>query len=398
MKYSDNAQKREILASRFLEVDELLHRLNQAGFQTNKGSNSHLLANIVVDFVNKVISKRKHDLSILSLWDTQDMNVIVPMIFDRYRIYNERHQPKLYDIGVLDGLDAEQLEFFEPVQNHTRLVLVKSGIAAYAKLHRVTISRLDNEQPTKLGIQYDDLYSGSELSADGEEFFESFMSESGIYQERDFVILPDAKGQALFYPITDFRHAGVSGVLELTLLSKHKAGKPYELELLKDEVIITPDLLRFVLTQLMSRFPIYRGMSKDEFKEFIELKFNVSCIINSNEMVVDATDHIIEDLQAFADRNVFGNVKVTKAGKSTVSVSIEDVTLNQKLQDYLQDKFAEIEPTDKLKEKVYSLVDMFYAVTFGLDAYYAKSQNPATIRVDLDNADFTTVNIAKLQD
>ena len=44
------------------------------------------------------------------------------------------------------------------------------------------------------------------------------------------------------------------------------------LELVKDYVEITPDLLRFTLTQLMQNFAKYRGMEPQDLADFVKLR------------------------------------------------------------------------------------------------------------------------------
>ena len=101
---------------------------------------------------------------------------------------------------------------------------------------------------------------------------------------------------------------------------------------------------------------------------------------------MDASNAILQEIREFADRNLcypdkIKNVKILEPRIFNVSTVIEESTLNHKLQHYLKDNIAEFEDLAKLKERVYQLVDMFYAVTFGLDANFAKSQNPCKIQV-----------------
>lgn len=395
--YRDNIKTKDKQKSQQKDLETLLGMLNLKGFQTNKGSNTYMLASTVVDFINKVIDQRQNDLSILSLWDTQDLSALVPLLYDRYRLYNERHQPKIYDIKNLFLKD--QLEYFKPVPSYQKLVCFdpKNELACLAFTKTIIIARLDNETPTPLGVDYNELFAGSQLllnikGSGDREFFESYTSEFGVHQERDYIILPNETGEAVFYPITDFRQYSekTDDSMSLTLLVRPNDMKGYGDDILfplvKDYVEITPDLLRFTLTQLMQNFAKFRGLSLQELAEFVTYRYQVDHKLSEEEFVVDASNAIIQEIREFADRNLgypdkIKNVQILEPRIFNVSTIIEEPTLNHKLQHYLKDNLAKFEDIAKLKERVYQLVDMFYAVTFGLDANFAKSQTPCTIEV-----------------
>lgn len=395
--YRDNIKIKDKQKAQQKDLETLLGMLNLKGFQTNKGSNTYMLASTVVDFINKVIDQRQNDLSILSLWDTQDLSALVPLLYDRYRLYNERHQPKIYDIKNLYLKD--QLEYFKPVPSYQKLVCFdpKNELACLAFTKTIIIGRLDNLSPTPLGVEYNELFAGSQLllntrNATDREFFESYTSEFGVHQERDYIILPNETGEAVFYPITDFRQYSekVDDSLSLTVLVRPNEMKGYgddiQFLLVKDYVEITPDLLRFTLTQLMQNFAKFRGMSLQELAEFVTYRYRSDFKLTDEEFVVDASSAILQEIKEFADRNLslvdkVKEVKFLKPKVTNVSTVIEEPTLNHKLQHYLEDNLAKFEDLSKLKERVYQLVDMFYAVTFGLDANFAKSQNPCKIEV-----------------
>lgn len=396
--YRDNIKIKDKQKAQQKDLETLLGMLNLKGFQTNKGSNTYMLASTVVDFINKVIDQRQNDLSILSLWDTQDLSALVPLLYDRYRLYNERHQPKIYDIKNLYLKDRPgQLEHFKPVPSYQKLICFdpKNELACLAFTKTIIIARLDNEVPTPLGIQYEELFAGSQLLLNNREFFESYTSEFGVHQERDYIILPNEIGEAVFYPITDFRQElqatdKLDDSMTLTLLVRPNNMKDYgsdiQFPLVKDYVEITPDLLRFTLTQLMQNFAKFRGLSLQELAEFVTYRYQVDQKLTEEEFVVDASSAILQEIREFADRNLsypdkIKNVKILEPRIFNVSTIIEEPTLNHKLHRYLEDNLAKFEEIEKLKERVYQLVDMFYAVTFGLDANFAKSQNPCKIQV-----------------
>lgn len=418
--YRDNIKAKDKQKSQQKDLETLLGMLNLKGFQTNKGSNTYMLASTVVDFINKVIDQRQNDLSILSLWDTQDLSALVPLLYDRYRLYNERHQPKIYDIKNLYLKDRPgQLEYFKPVPSYQKLICFdpKNELACLAFTKTIIIARLDNETPTPLGVDYNELFAGSQLllnikGSGDREFFESYTSEFGVHQERDYIILPNETGEAVFYPITDFRQYSekTDDSMSLTLLVRPNDMKGYGDDILfplvKDYVEITPDLLRFTLTQLMQNFAKFRGLSLQELAEFVTYRYQVDHKLTDEEFVVDASSAILQEIREFADRNLsypdkIKNVKILEPRIFNVSTIIEEHTLNHKLQHYLEDNLAKFEEIEKLKERVYQLVDMFYAVTFGLDANYAKSQNPCKIQVlealegDMDEEDSEETKIER---
>ena len=396
--YRDNIKTKDKQKAQQKDLETLLGMLNLKGFQTNKGSNTYMLASTVVDFINKVIDQRQNDLSILSLWDTQDLSALVPLLYDRYRLYNERHQPNIYDIKNLYLKD--QLEYFKPVPSYQKLICFdpKNELACLAFTKTIIIARLDNEVPTPLGIQYEELFAGSQLLLNNREFFESYTSEFGVHQERDYIILPNETGEAVFYPITDFRQElqatdKLDDSMTLTLLVKPNDMKDYgsdiQFPLIKDYVEITPDLLRFTLTQLMQNFAKYRGMGPQDLADFVKLRFNCDVKLTENELVVDSNSATIQEIRKFAERNLskFVQLNINKPKLINVNVVIEESNqsnrhaLNQSLQKYLTHNLAKFEDAGRLKERVYQLVDMFYAVTFGLDANFAKSQNPCKIEL-----------------
>lgn len=380
MNYEDNKHIRERQNQQLKDVQLLESMLNQAGFQTNKGSNTSILAGVVVDFINRVIDNRRNDLSILSLWETNDMNVLVPLLYDRYRLYNERHQPKTYDIK-----DVPISGIFERVPGFHNIVAINSNIACQANPRKFIISKLDNESPSGLGVQYADLFAGSRLVCNGVEFFESFTSEFGVHQERDFIILPNETGEAVFYPITDFRLklSESSEPLELTLLTKPLEETEVNLDLVKDKVEITADFLRFVLTNLMQKFAKYRGLDVNELENFIKLRYKVETLVSNNECIIKTNHVILKEIREFAERNIskFFEVEINTPSEISVTLKCEDPKIESMIVDYVKQNLNTFEERRTIKEKIFHLVDMAYASTFGLDANFAKSQNPTKIEI-----------------
>lgn len=367
------------------DMNQLLDDMERAGFSSRKGSNTYTLAAIVTDFIHKTINKRKQDLSMFNLWETQDLSILAPVMFNRYRLYNERSTPTVYDISGVVSSESKSPKFLDPVPGFYQLKYLGNGCACHADIYSTTIARLTNDKPSKIGVKYSEILAGGTLTQGKREFVESFMSETGVYHEKDFVILPDLEGNALFYPITDFsRH---KGTLKLTLIVRPKTHPGISLPVIKEPTEVTPDLLKFTLTQLLSKFPVYRGMQLDELYEFIRVKYNKEMSLKGTEICTLLSDSSILELRDFAKLNVFGNVTVTKPLEHFIVLKPHewhDQTIHNSVIDYVQSNLSGLEEVDSLKEKVYKLVDDWFVKMFGLDANFAKSKNKIMIEIQQD--------------
>lgn len=386
-------------------VTQLLQKMEANGFKTTKGTNTFTLANIVADFTSKIIEQRKHDLGALGLWGSNDLSVIVPILFARYRIYNTRHQPSRYNV---DFLIKQPQKMGEKVPGYPDLVTLSDGspLAALAKTERFQIHRLDNKEPTPLGFLYDSIFAGSKLKHGNLEFYESFMTQTGVYIENDFIILPNEVGEAVFYPITNFGNQtdSNSSVLELTLLVKHSTAVDIALPEVFGEVEVTPDFLKFTLTQMMARFPIFRGISKHELLELLREKYNVPVIWLSkfNEISVDVTDEELENIKDFAHENLYKDeapVTFSNPGNSSVTFKCQNFEklghqMLSKFENFLRSRCENGYPiweTESVVGAAFRLVDEFFATEFLLDANFIKSQHPVKIEYHLDSKHTTKV-------
>lgn len=364
----------------------ILTKMEANGFKTAKGTNTYTIANVVADFVTKIIDHRKHDLSALGIWGSNDLRVIVPMLFARYRIYNTRHTPAKYDVSHLNF--GGSLKMGEPLNGYGKLVRVADGsnVVAEAKTETRLISNLKNEEPTDLGIPYDSLFEGSKLTSGDKVFNESYMSQTGVYVERDFVILPDEDGDAVFYPITDFSQE-TSESLTLTLLRKPKEELGCSFPKLSSGSEVTPDLLKFILTQAMARFAIFRGITTEELVIFIKEKFKTPVYWDKllQLISVDLPPADIESIQKFAEENVTKEETIPKMVKpNTLVVTISGETnLLPEIRNFVSARVSGIFEKEEAVMLVYSLVDEFFASKFLLNANFEKSQNRVTIKVDV---------------
>lgn len=382
--------------------EALLQSLNDAGFQTNKGSNTYVLASVIHDYIQKTIKARSKDLGIIGLWETNDMNLLVPMMFDRYGIYCTRHTPKVYNLQDLD-YDKEP-EILQQLPGYSSACYLGDNKVVHGSVKTFIIKRLDNLEPTKLGVPYDALFEGSFAKVGSNDIKESEMSITGVYTENDYVILPNTEGEALFYPITNFKSKFPGNkepiTLNLIVNTNQKDSLDGVIYRVKDQVVITCDLLRFTLTQLMQSFPKYRGLTLEQFSDYIKLKYNADAytLPESKQVIfVDCTSQVLEEIKEFADANNFKDYQLELPGNSTILIESK---FKDEIISYLKEKvfISSVHVTEDLEEQVYHNVDMFYATKFGLEANYVKSQNGTKIKVDLSDSKITRIQFENPND
>lgn len=372
-------------------VSSLLRKMEAHGYKITKGTNTFTLANIVADFTSKIIDQRKHDLGALGFWGSDDLAIVVPILFARYRVYNTRHSPAKYQVDFI----PKKTKMLSGVPGYPNLILIDDQlkIAAKAKISKHQIHNLSNESPTPLGIPYNDVFAGSQLTLKKTKFEESFMSQTGVYHERDYLILPDESGQAVFYPVTNFEEFGESA-MTLTLLVREDSS--VSLPELSPEVTITPDFLKFSLTQMMARFPIFQGISKNDLVMFIKEKYQFPVFLLPDMLFVDAPQTMIDEIKSFAGENLRHDdeIDLRKPGEAFVNIELAlDETYSEKLRKVVAEKLPEMMKTSDVRRFVHRLVDEFYASEFLLDASYVKSQYPVKITITSSDEIVTKVEI-----
>lgn len=386
----------------------LLNEFKAKGYQTREGTNTHLISSIVADFVNKVIDQRKRDLSVLSLWETNDMSVIVPLMFARYRLYNNRHQPEIFDVSDLSG----NLKIHQKVPNLPFLTYVGDNAAIECTIKTISFTSIGDDKTIDLNVPYDSAYAGSYgelIKEDGEtiNLRESETSETGVFVERDYVIMPNEEGSAIFVPLRDFaREFGISkGTIKITVYCKPsrkvELSKTQGLRRLQQAVDITPELLKFTLTQLLAKFPTFRGISKEETKDYLEVKYSTKVELFENEIVIGAPDYEIERIQRFVDVNSFEKLEVRFPNLCRINIHFGDnskVELLRELKDFVRSKLTPMESIvdDNLTKKVYYLADLFFANKFLLEANKIKNDCKISIKTQLSlSGDLVSSNFAK---
>lgn len=275
------------------ELDYILKKFDESGYLIHKGTNSYVLANIIVDYADRISQERLKSSGDLSFWESSDIALISILAFERYRIYNTRSTPDLYsvvsnekDIGtrVLHG------------------VVISEELVAAGQYHNINIPKSQFKHPIPLGVRYEDLLSYTRLvsmkAQNKEEFIESFMTSDGVFIDMDYYIMPDIEGGANLYLgnlASDLEYLNFG---YLTSSKKVPAGVR-----IKSSLKISPDYLRFVATELFAKFRVLNRMSSNQVHKFLSLKYNIEVMIKNNEITVP--DFIpAEDILDFCEENV----------------------------------------------------------------------------------------------
>lgn len=310
------------------EVKEVLKLFEQYGYTTAKGSNSFILANILVDYSHRVLKERAKMMSYLNFWETDDIAVASKIAYEKYRIYNTRTIPELYNPERQDltlGETYNNLPAFNQYLANANAVKFSLGQASKIK------------EPIKLKIFYDEIYSSSYVfegirKIENVKYFESFMDSDGVYIEQDYVILPDDDGYAVFKPLNSFykRARNSNENLILLLFTERKENLSIPLKQVSERVEITCDYLRFVASELMAKFAILNRMSSVNFLRFLTLRYQKPFLIDDNRIIsVIENDDILE----FALKNVIPPMGKTWEFKVAQNVKIK--ILNDELLEYL---------------------------------------------------------------
>ena len=282
------------------ELQALLDKFEEAGYLTHKGTNSYVLANIIVDYTDRMIHDRLANTGNLSYWESQNIALVSLLAFDRYRIYNMRSTPAVYQ-AARPGIIGQQV--MNAVYNTTDTVL-------QGKYHSINIPRHAWYAPINLNCQYQDLLSFAYLTTpDGKTYQESFMTSDGVYIEQDYYIVPDIKGNSYLHLINYPNKSEKIEYLNLVFLTT--SIKEPEGIRLNTGLQITPDYLRFVTTELFGKFKTLTRMQGSQFQKFLTLKYNCDIQINGNDIIIP--DFLPEDeIRDFADKHVLLPVKTKK--------------------------------------------------------------------------------------
>lgn len=378
-------EKKQLQQNVARDTQLILKDMQSKGFQTNPGTNTHLLANIIADFVNKTISRRKHEIQVVSLWGSDEIEIVAPIAFLTYGIYNERHQPEVYDLTELG--DFSKTTLYQPIPNFTKLVYIGNNQGARVQVLRKTLSTIHDS--VNLQVNYSSLMRSSILEANDQVFQESFMSETGVYVPGDYIILPDEQGKAVLYTITDLSEFKS---LKLVLFTQPNDQKiDYAIPRVQEAIYADANLLKFTITQLMQNFAKFRGMTPQEFREFVELRYHKPCCLvteNNQDFIlgVDLGADEISRLQRFVELNILKpltstiSLEVVKPHEQYITLK-SDADFLQNCFDYISNKVQKISSRELLIKEVFQLLDQFYLEAFGLDARSMKANYPIEIEV-----------------
>lgn len=388
------------------EVKKLLKMFEEAGYQTHRGTNSYLLANIIVDYTQRILLERANTMTYLNYWETQDIAVLAPLAFERYRIYNMRSSGTIYQ-AVNGGPVGQSYQGSVRISKNEFMqgqpLLVNLG-------HPNRITR-----PLPLKVAYEDLLAGSSLVLSSKEqpakdfgepdFLESFMDEDGKYIEQDYLILPDEEGQAVLIPTNYYleRIKKVDypvGTNARVLVFARKTDISPDLTPIRDAIEIDCDYLRFITTELMAKFAILNRMSVESFIKFLKLRYFTEAKVQHNKIYADLPQEKLGEVLDFAVRNVIAPVgqewEVAEMGKARVVVASwsdakDSLEIKERILEiisYLKSSVGRVLDPHEIEPMVNYYVDEFYRERYGFKGVKVKEEDgvyPYVVFEDTNN-------------
>lgn len=361
------------------EVKKLLQMFEDAGYQTHRGTNSYLLANIIVDYTQRILEERANILTYLNYWETDDLSVLAPLAFERYRIYNMRSTGTIYQAPNAGPIGqtykgAVRISHGEFMQGSPMIVNLGNPL------------KLPSSLPLK--IKYDQLLSGGSLVFAGNpegyakpDFIESFMDEDGKYIEQDYIILPDEEGQAIFYPthhlveklknspsLQNATTARELGTLRLLVYIRKTDIIP-NLTPIQDAIEVDCDYLRFITSELMAKFAILNRMSVESFVKFLKLRYNADAKIQGNQIFANLDPLKLQEVLNFAIRNVIAPVgqewEIVRMNQYSIVVRTNNPVKTDEILEYLKLNIPRVLAMDEMHGIVDYYIDEFYRERFG---------------------------------
>lgn len=352
------------------ELKKVLKLFEDWGYVTHKGSNSFILANILVDYSQRLFEEKAQNLAYLNYWETQDIAVLSRLAYERYRIYNTRKTPDLYEFS--------QDSAFGLLKTHNGLADCEEYVVSLGSPSKI-------QGPIKLRKSYDSLFAKSVLFDENKEIVgqESFMDEEGSFIEMDYVIIPDLEEEAVFIPSNEFIHhlkSSKSKNIKLKIFVDRSSPVPKGLKKIKDGYDIDCDYLRFVTTELFAKFKILNRMSPYNFVKFLKLKYKKEFKIDENVIISPLKANESQEILDFAVRNVIPSLGKSWEIDTTSKVVVES---NKEFMDYLKDKEKIIKSGD-LDSYMDYLVRDFYSSKYGFKYQefieYPKVKKPKTMK------------------
>lgn len=303
----------------------VLQRFSDAGYVTNKASNTYLIANILVDYANKIQAEKSNIVKDANLWDTNSLEIVTYLAYSRYRIYNPRPSDEIYESSE--------------VKPNT--VRIDDRTVMKAKEYKIRI--IDSTKPQKLKIAYEDLLSGSTYP----DYYESFTSDDGSHVAMDYVILPSIEdedfGEAIWYPLSDNIEPG-------TLILHTRTEESVKgLEMISPSRDIDVDYLRFMISELFAKFSILNRLSIPSLAKFLKTKYQLNFITKDNLLILEnATNSDFDEIKDLIENQV-----IPPTGKSwqiemtqPIKIAIKD----PQLLEYLRNKVPSIIPSEELNQ------------------------------------------------
>lgn len=384
-------KRQEILATEASlqpELQKILDKFAEYGYTTHKGTNSYILANIMVDYADKALKANANLLTHLNYWETQDIGVLSNLAFKRYHLYNMRSKPQLHQLPVTakDAMLGERL---------TASVKYSEDLAAQADPVIVSLGEISKIQGAKpLKTPYEDLYDHAVLYCgdrrpENIKFHESFMEADGAYIEQDFLILADEEGQAIFVPtarmIQRIKQEGITGSAKILLFTRRADNLKCPYPRVSEEMVVDGDFLRFVTTELFAKFKILNRMSRESFKKFLFLRYGKEVLIDGARIISPFDDRVSGEILDFALKNVLPpqglRFELTQAPTAKVVLDTNGKEVPEDLMDYLRRKVPSIVPGKDLMSILQFYLGEYYREKYLWDSLARQDEDGFAIGV-----------------
>lgn len=353
------------------ELERALRLFESQGFATHKGTNSYVLANIMVDYIDRVLGETADKFDQLNFWKSQDLNVVARIAFENYRIYNTRTTTDTFHV------DNNGWPYGTKLPNGLCYIGGNLGHISDPKVQSFT--RYSLRKPVRIDVSYAELIAHSRVEVIGSKiiFEESFLDEDGSYIEMDYVIIPGEDGYAYMHPTAKMIEAikGFKDTQSFNLVVFVKTSNPIAITsetLHKRGIEVTSDFLRFLTTELFAKFKILNRMSIKSLQRFLWVKYHKPSMISGSKIIIDLDDLNLEDLESFANRNLrppgpkFGNAWETLRPK-TLKIEFYDIECLGELKKHLESKLNMVETHRNLQNLVIFETEEFLRNIYGIE-------------------------------
>ena len=387
------------------EVQKVLDMFEEAGYITAKASNSYVLAHIIADYANKAIKERNHSLALLNYWETDDIEVVTRLAFERFRIYNTRTVGDLHESPA----DFSLVDYDEEISGGVRY---NPSFIMKAEKHWVGLGNInDLQQPVNLKILYSDLLAGGGLAISNKEnrqkfnYVESFMDTGGAYIEKHYYILPDENGYAILYPtellLSEIKKSKFKNTtLKLLLFKRRTDNLEPMLSRTKESIEITVEYLRFITTELFAKFAILNRMSLTSFLKFVKLKYDADVVIKGNQIFHNVGDYTAEEIENYANYNVippgkdlWESTKVSKVwiiiGSDSEDRHTEELKNRiSQIIEKIRAKIDRIATVEEFEDQVFYVIGEHYSELYGMKAFQQRRLDQIEFSIVKDDPEY----------